>query len=1497
MAKKKDGDFKRRTQKVGKKKLLPVNETKIDVKFGSLDAFRQIPNFETIDDAKVTSFKEALVHTKHHNTQKRREALILLHQMIAKNPRFLLTEGSSVFATFSEKLVDLESSVRGILLPVFTSALSLISPKASSAYIHIINVFMLSALTKLHISIRLDALAHLVEFSRVCPENIEAIVPNFMPSIVGLLEPSLHAVSTISLLGGLVPPAYQLGSIVNEKSSGSGIESLAPHLRRKMISVEARLAVVYALRRLLLGGSDKHCGEASSIPYESMVQDMFPTVQVLDPLTAQESIVSDFSRFEENNVASESRQMLPTANAATSVFASESSLEFSGNDALHIGLAFLDQSSPNSSHYPPTLLQSLLAMQPTLTPPKYISFPGSNTKGLSTPPPPSSSSSFSVSKAYSVSSTTSNNAPPPRPTMHLPTPLACTAAAHLVGLWNECGPADAETPVPALRRLALIAHTLRLVLQASDILSQADHKQLRSILDGTAPGPNAAQAAPSATPAPSNSTGLASRQGALILSAAAGTGSTHQETSLWSSLLTATKAAELDHSELSTLSIRAVHQYALSGYPLYPPDTTRAGTSEQESVRRMLDLRLAELACLLLPSADALAAFGVVTGVAVGTGANDEENESGIEEKDENPFEMLHSLPEELTNATASGTVNNTVVQQSGTGAAPGTKVLKFNASGQLVQPADSKGSNKSRKRPRSDKQQQQHQQHVESTHDAGTNPTPPSTQPHLPRGLRQSLRSGLMAHTRHLASLFAQAEVLLILPVEETAALLKQLLPLLSALLPYLPTVPGGLRLLDTFTTRYNALPLTHPLRDPSVQFIADTILRFREALPTETTLAPPMSTPTMGSAKRKVFTLPPRYFRDWLQTLPRVLYALSTSPPTRYVPVAQTVFSLFLHLLRTTPVHSPTMGILRESLRYFVPLLYTTRNPPASAPDASPIPVYGVARQYPPALLRSLLHVFAHGGAAALTPAIRRAIGVLTRDPLLLPELRSLCFEVGFETLFAEWTEELPAFYSQVQKISEDSEQRIPANTADSTLQRLPNSLAHMLSFCLSTLLGRDVSVSPLDTGVQIVAKPPSRADAGCEIPPTIHTNTEVFSLLGVEHLSDGNQSVYAQAMHCIAPYLFRVMSSIPHAYFTTNQEVLSLLSKLFYQLCDTLTLQRFLSTRALQCTRADATPSTTPSPTAQEVQAASLRVQPLPTFPSAANPHLFLWILHNLTLQEACVLLHMLLPALSIARTRAQGSSAPSSTQACHFLLDTTAVEGLSLPVQELLHAALYRVAMADGGQHVNNTSAYAAPSEPTFVDSSIRITSNNSAHHESTLSPSVPSATASPTALLRKLSGHPMHGSATTKAGLQLVQHFAAHGSAMSYVLRSIQQALEILLLRVEKLVLLDKDDKLSHEEKVENLDQNMVGPAFFAQLVPLIRTCNVLLESMEITSAEWKEPINDLLHLVEQTIELASKHLNLYVPVFKSIHDLSTFETFTSILRIVKSRIGDNELVP
>lgn len=156
---------------------------------------------------------------------------------------------------------------------------------------------------------------------------------------------------------------------------------------------------------------------------------------------------------------------------------------------------------------------------------------------------------------------------------------------------------------------------------------------------------------------------------------------------------------------------------------------------------------------------------------------------------------------------------------------------------------------------------------------------------------------------------------------------------------------------------------------------------------------------------------------------------------------------------------------------------------------------------------------------------------------------------------------------------------------------------------------------------------------------------------------------------------------------------------------------------------------------------------------------------------------------------------------------------------------------------------------------------------------------------------------MHGSATTKAGLQLVQHFAAHGSAMSYVLRSIQQALEILLLRVEKLVLLDKDDKLSHEEKVENLDQNMVGPAFFAQLVPLIRTCNVLLESMEITSAEWKEPINDLLHLVEQTIELASKHLNLYVPVFKSIHDLSTFETFTSILRIVKSRIGDNELVP
>ena len=78
-------DFKRRTAKVGRK-LAPVNETRIEVKFGTLDAARRPPSPGAAGAEPAAALRDALLHTAHHSEGQRHSAVFALRNLLGSAP-------------------------------------------------------------------------------------------------------------------------------------------------------------------------------------------------------------------------------------------------------------------------------------------------------------------------------------------------------------------------------------------------------------------------------------------------------------------------------------------------------------------------------------------------------------------------------------------------------------------------------------------------------------------------------------------------------------------------------------------------------------------------------------------------------------------------------------------------------------------------------------------------------------------------------------------------------------------------------------------------------------------------------------------------------------------------------------------------------------------------------------------------------------------------------------------------------------------------------------------------------------------------------------------------------------------------------------------------------------------------------------------------------------------------------------------------------------------
>jgi hypothetical protein len=265
-------DFKHRTQRVGKRKLAPLNETRLSLKIARLQnpSGLSILNESTSEaSAAQANLRETLSRMRNHNAAMRRDAVSALLSIMSNNSGdekrrqqiqvLLQTNAHSVLTSVAERLVDTEPAVRSQLLPVTASIFSQLSASAALPHLPIFCAFLVSALSQLHVSVRLDALAIVAEIIRVAPTLTQRLAMQILAPVSSLLDPQLHAMVTSSLFSSIVPQVLGLSSELRPSHSPNSASLGASNAlvsRTKLGNKETRICCVFVYRQLLLGGEE-----------------------------------------------------------------------------------------------------------------------------------------------------------------------------------------------------------------------------------------------------------------------------------------------------------------------------------------------------------------------------------------------------------------------------------------------------------------------------------------------------------------------------------------------------------------------------------------------------------------------------------------------------------------------------------------------------------------------------------------------------------------------------------------------------------------------------------------------------------------------------------------------------------------------------------------------------------------------------------------------------------------------------------------------------------------------------------------------------------------------------------------------------------------------------------------------------------------------------------------------------------------------------------------
>ena len=256
-------DFKHRTAKVGRT-LAPLAETRIAVRFGSLDVVRGDARVGTEGDVRAAvGLREALTHVRHSSTNQRRDALLAIRSALSNSPSLCVRAGASIVDALGGALRDADAPLRALAAGLLAAHLRAAPKRAAAAYAPALAAHTTAALATGQGAAALDAAGAASALIAAAPHALRAARGALAPELVKLLDCAAHAAGvSITTAAGALPSSYGLKVVV---VSGAGSCAGALPVARAT-SREARVAVAHALRRLLLGAAgDQGLGDDGQV--------------------------------------------------------------------------------------------------------------------------------------------------------------------------------------------------------------------------------------------------------------------------------------------------------------------------------------------------------------------------------------------------------------------------------------------------------------------------------------------------------------------------------------------------------------------------------------------------------------------------------------------------------------------------------------------------------------------------------------------------------------------------------------------------------------------------------------------------------------------------------------------------------------------------------------------------------------------------------------------------------------------------------------------------------------------------------------------------------------------------------------------------------------------------------------------------------------------------------------------------------------------------------
>ncbi|RYG43577.1 hypothetical protein EON68_00185, partial [archaeon] len=269
-------DFKRRTAKVGAKKLAPANVTNTSFKWARL-AIRDTGEQATLPGLggagaghasaeHIAAFvAEQCASLRNHHATSRREAADTLQLLVWQEPDACRLRLRQLLQCAVDRLMDPDADARAASVALIAALVGVASTHQLAPSVSLLCVYLASALTKMQTAFRLDALACVARILQLHPSLADGMRSYLMPPLIQLLDPQLHALVSATIIPDCLPARLGVGNATVRcaKDTGDDVEAegadadaaasskVVRFHRQKITSNDARAAAAHVLCLLL----------------------------------------------------------------------------------------------------------------------------------------------------------------------------------------------------------------------------------------------------------------------------------------------------------------------------------------------------------------------------------------------------------------------------------------------------------------------------------------------------------------------------------------------------------------------------------------------------------------------------------------------------------------------------------------------------------------------------------------------------------------------------------------------------------------------------------------------------------------------------------------------------------------------------------------------------------------------------------------------------------------------------------------------------------------------------------------------------------------------------------------------------------------------------------------------------------------------------------------------------------------------------------------------